>query len=46
MGKGGGRGRVGKIIGRHVHGLYGGNGAHTRGGNTFLEVMVTAIMVW
>ena len=35
--KGGGGGGIGKIIGRDVHGLYGGNGAHTSGCNTFLE---------
>ena len=37
VGKGGGRGRIGKIISRHVHSLYGSNGADTGGSNTFLE---------
>ena len=35
--EGGGRGGIGKIIGRDVHGLDGGNGSLGSGGNTLLE---------
>ena len=35
--EGGGRGGIGKIIGRHVDGLDGGNGTLGGGGNTLLE---------
>mmetsp|Transcript_14100 Transcript_14100/g.38107 ORF Transcript_14100/g.38107 Transcript_14100/m.38107 type:complete len:413 (-) Transcript_14100:656-1894(-) len=37
VGEGGGRGRICQIIGRHVHGLHGGNGALLGGGNSLLE---------
>ena len=33
----GGRGGIGKIIGRHVHSLHRGNGTNTGGGNALLE---------
>eukprot|EP01083_Nonionella_stella_P023190 64104_1 len=35
--KGGGGGRIGKIIGRYVYGLYGGNGSLSGRGNTLLK---------
>jgi peptide chain release factor 1 len=37
VGEGGSGGGIGKIIGRHVHGLDGGNGSYTGGGNALLE---------
>src|SRR3989344_3048657 len=37
VGEGGGRSGVGDIVGRHEHGLHGGNRAFGRRGNPFLE---------
>ena len=37
VGKGGGRGRVGEVVGRHVHGLDGGDGALAGGDDTLLQ---------
>mmetsp|Transcript_41362 Transcript_41362/g.62759 ORF Transcript_41362/g.62759 Transcript_41362/m.62759 type:complete len:460 (-) Transcript_41362:208-1587(-) len=37
MGKGGGGGRIGKIISRHVNSLHRGNGSLGSGGNTLLK---------
>mmetsp|Transcript_38152 Transcript_38152/g.64102 ORF Transcript_38152/g.64102 Transcript_38152/m.64102 type:complete len:379 (-) Transcript_38152:39-1175(-) len=37
MGEGGGRGRIGQVIGGHVDGLHGGDGPLVGGGNTLLQ---------
>mmetsp|Transcript_22005 Transcript_22005/g.31929 ORF Transcript_22005/g.31929 Transcript_22005/m.31929 type:complete len:285 (+) Transcript_22005:634-1488(+) len=37
MGECGGRGRIRKIISRHIHSLYGGNGPLVGGGNALLQ---------
>ena len=38
MGEGGGRSRVRKVIGRHINGLHGGDGAVLGGGDAFLHL--------